>query len=153
MKDPQQQRAYAWENEWRDWNKETLTLKQVRDHVTAACDLFSVDPPPVKQHNLRRGSTFTYHDKCEHSHNGVCNAVIMFNKKHKNPAIALHEAAHHIQGIRYPKARHDHGPTWLGVYMTLLIFAGIAPREALLSTARKHKLRISWPKEKAPEGA
>lgn len=144
MTDSQRDRVYAWETDWADWNRETLTLAKCRGYVAVACKLFGLDLPSVRQHKTKASS---------YSCTTATAAVISFNLQHKNPAIALHEVAHYIHSRTAERPGQDHGPTWLGIYMALLILTQVAPKEALFATARKHKLRWVWPKEKAPEGA
>lgn len=143
MKDTQRDAVYAWETDWADWNRETLTLATCRGYIAVACKLFNLDLPTVRQHRTKAAS---------YSCTTETAAVISFHLQHKNPAIALHEAAHYIHSKTAKRPGHDHGPTWLGIYMTLLIVAQVAPKAALFATARKHGLRWVWPKEKPPEG-
>lgn len=144
MKDSQRDAVYAWETEWADWNRGTLSLTKCRAYVAVACQLFGLDLPTVRQHRTKASS---------YSCTTETAAVISFNLQHKNPAIALHEVAHYIHSkTTRGHTAQDHGPTWLGIYLTLLIVAQVAPKAALFATARKHKLRWIWPKEKPPEG-
>lgn len=95
-------------------------------------------PPPVRQH-AGNATTFTLDD----------GSLISFNRVHKNPAIALHEAAHYICDRLFEgKQLHIHGPTWLGIYMMLLETGRVAPKVALHSTARAHGLRWRKPAAK-----
>lgn len=141
MKDPQGAAVYAWEDEWVDWNRPTLSLTEVREYVHEACRVFGVEAPVVKQHD---GPAMSFSLTARLSEDSV-QAVVDFRIDHKNPAIALHEAAHHICTVRHPRVTQDHGPTWLGIYMALLMLAKVAPKEALYATARKHKLRWKLP--------
>lgn len=127
--DPQADAVYAWEEEWADWNRETITLAETRAHVREACRIHGLKPPPVRQHP-GSAMSFSLDD----------GTLISFNTKHKNPAIALHEAAHYICDRLHPQAQ-PHGPRWLGIYMDLLVTAGVAPKSALYASARAHKLR------------
>lgn len=58
----------------------------------------------------------------------------------RNAATALHEAAHQIAFALYGESIQDHGPTWLGIYLDLLVRARVAPRVALEATLRSHGL-------------
>lgn len=129
VRDPHQKAVYEWEEDWADWNRQTLTLPEMRAHVRVACKLYGLKAPPVRQHPGRMMS-YSLDD----------GSLISFNHTHKNAAIALHEAAHYIADRLHPGAQ-PHGPTWLGIYMRLLERAEVAPRAALHHTARKHKLR------------
>lgn len=133
--DPQCKAVYEWEDSWLDWNRESLTLAEVRRWVALACRAFRMPPPPVRQH-AGNATTFALSD----------GSLISFNHVHKNPAIALHEAAHYICDRMFEgKKLHSHGPTWLGIYMLLLETARIAPKTALYATARAHGLRWRRP--------
>lgn len=143
MKDTQQEAVYDWEGEFLDWNRQTLTLSSVRSYVRTACAHYGLRAPAVKHHSgnalafyVDDGSMMSFPDWC------------------MNPAVSLHEAAHHIVTQHFGKSVQDHGPTWLGVYMWLLETAGIAPRSALQTTARRRKLRWrAMPPEKMPKRA
>lgn len=132
MRDPQCERIYNWEDEWKAWNVGSLTLPACRTLVRAACDLYDVRYPSVLQH---RNVELSYYDP---------NAArISLRPDHKNAAIALHEAAHHIIWEGYHDTVEDHGVEWLRVYLHLLIEFGVAPEIALRATLIKHGLE--WP--------
>lgn len=128
-KDPQREAVYEWETEFRDWNRKTMTLAEVRDYVRTACAHYGLDAPPVRP---LPGKQYAY---CmgDGGHMG-------FSEWCRNPAVALHESAHFITLKLAPKAA-DHGPTWLGIYMWLLAKADVAPESALAASARKHGLK------------
>ncbi len=128
--DPQQKAVYSWETEWRDWNRETLTLSECRAAIYWACAKYDVGAPPVRQHNTK---AYPWYDVKLHA--------MSFSSKGKNPATALHEAAHLIAYDYFGDRIQDHGPTFLGIYMWLLETARIAPRIALHATARAHGLK------------
>lgn len=123
LPDPQQMRVYAWETGWVEWNVATMTLAQARGYVRWACDLYWVEPPAVKAHG---GKAYSYSD-------GV---VISLNKAHLNRAITLHEVAHHICNAVFDLDIPAHGREWMAVYLWLLTEAKIAPRTALLASAK-----------------
>lgn len=126
--DPQKEAVYEWEGGFADWNRQTLTLSAVRAHVRTACAHYGLPPPAVRAHP---GDTWAY----------SMGHVVSFPGWCKNMAVALHEAAHYICGKHCPNARHDHGPSWLGIYLWLLEEARVAPRAALCASARRHGLR------------
>ena len=130
--DPQREAVYEWETEFRDWNRQTMKLPEVREYVRTACAHYKLEAPPVRPLS---GKQYAY---CmgDGAHMG-------FSEWCRNPAIALHESAHFITLNLAPKAQ-DHGPTWLGIYMWLLEAAGVAPVEALAASARKHGLRWNY---------
>jgi hypothetical protein len=120
--------VYAWEGEWSDWNSEALTLHETREVVRWACRKYGVEVARVKQHHTR---AYTFSQ----------DGVISFRHDHKNTAIALHEAAHHIADVIWGDSIEDHAPEWLGVYLWLLEGARVAPRVALHASARAKRLR------------
>lgn len=128
MTDTQQQRVYAWEHQWVEWNVATINLKQARELIYWACDLYNVEPPTVKTH---RGKAMSYSD----------GLVIDFMLSHVNRAVALHEVAHHICNAIFSEGIQNHGPEWLAVYLWLLIQARIAPRTALCASAKAAGLK------------
>lgn len=135
--DPQRHLVYDWEDYWAAWGNNDLTLRECRDAIFWACGRFDVAPPKVTQHNT-----------CAMSECDVVQGVISMQAKGarkgrggKNAATVLHEVAHWVVFKLHGWAPQDHGPTFLGVYMTLLIGYRVAPRIALESTARHFKLR------------
>jgi hypothetical protein len=71
--------------------------------------------------------------------------AVHLRPRHRNPATALHEAAHSIHDCLFGHYSHPglqaHGPLWLGIYLTLLIKAKIAPKSALLASAKEKGLK------------
>lgn len=65
---------------------------------------------------------------------------ISLNPIHRNVATVLHEVAHAIQSYILGDVHEDHGPEWLGIFMWLLVKAGVASEEAIILTAQHHKL-------------
>lgn len=135
--DPNKEAVYEWEDDWYDWSSNTCSLKECRRLILWACKAYGVDPPVVKQHHKR-----TY------SWSMPAAGVISLQAKGakpgrggKNPATALHEAAHHIVYAIFSDRPQDHGPTFLGIYMWLLTEARVAPEVALHSSARARNLK------------
>jgi len=58
-----------------------------------------------------------------------------------NVATALHEAAHCIAWHLHGERIQDHGPTFLRIYLDLLVRARVAPELALKATARSFGLK------------
>ena len=129
-KDPQREAVYEWETEFRDWNRQTLTLQETRQYVKTACAYYGLEAPPVRPTEGKKEWAYMMGD----------GAHMAFSEWCRNPAIALHESAHFITLKLAPTAA-DHGPTWLGIYMWLLAKAVVAPPEALAASARKYKLK------------
>jgi len=74
-RDPQRARVYAWEHEWCDWNRSTLTLREARAAVHWACDKYGIHPPAVKQH---AGAAYSFS-------RGEPANVISFRYDQRNP--------------------------------------------------------------------
>lgn len=140
MKDPQVKAAYAWEGDWMYSRYRALSGVGVRRWVQWACKQYGVKPPVVRIHRLAKGGT-SFYDPSTHS--------IEFRKRHLNMWTALHEAAHAIE-TQLLDAKQPHGPEWLGIFLALLLKAGVAPREALYGSARAAGLSYSPPGKIGP---
>lgn len=135
--DPSKEAVYDWEDEWYDWNENILSLRECRLLIRAACAKFGLAPPTVVQHKT---NSFSY---CAPALNKISIQAVGSKPTRggKNPATALHEAAHFIAYKLHGERIQDHGPTFLGIYMWLLDQAKIAPKRALEATARSHGLK------------
>lgn len=124
---------YAWEHDWHDWNVGSLTLREVRDVVRWACSKYGIRAPKVVQHADRH---YSYSK-------GEPDNLISFRLDQRNPAVALHEAAHFISGAIFGEKTDmaDHAPEWMGIYLWLLEGYRIAPRIALHASARARRIR------------
>lgn len=140
ISDPQKEILYSFENEWRDWNVNNLSLTKCRAVIRQACKEFKVPPPKVRQHQTM---AYSWHSKDVISlqAKGGKTPVPGETVGGKNRAISLHEAAHHIADHFFKNRIADHGPTFLGIYMWLLIEWKVAPASALHASARKAGLR------------
>lgn len=136
--DPQAERIYEWTYQWSEWNRKVIPLTECKDYVYAACKLYDLDPPTVSAAPCSQRYSAHWEDKDQ----------IQLTNSHQNPAIALHEVAHYIVHTLNPRAV-GHGPTFAGVYLFLLVEAGIAPAEAIYASARK--AGIKWSKKATPE--
>lgn len=142
MNTDQRDAVYQFEDDWPAWNRNQLTLAQCRTLIRSACEHYRVPHPRVRQHKVRAMSWYMPAKRLI-----SLQAVGPDNKGGKNSATALHEAAHHI-GFRLYGARiDDHGPTFVGIYLHLLVKACVAPRPALEAQLRYR--RVKWI-EKAP---
>lgn len=143
-KDPDVQKVYDWEDSWPEWEKEQLTLPQCRELIHFACRAYGVEPPAVRQHS--RGMAYSL------TATPPDGSFISFVPKHKNKAIALHEAAHYINERINGSKEPDHGKKFQGIYFFLLSKADIAPVIALKASVKPFGLR--WrptpPKKKGP---
>lgn len=133
--DPWCQKLYDFEGDWPAFNRGSLTLEECRRLHATACEAFNVAPVPIRQHQGRKMS-YSYSDP-----KNPKAAYISLRLDHKNPAVVLHETAHHICTQLHSWWLQDHGPTFQGIYFWLLARADVAPREALRASARKHGLR------------
>lgn len=142
MRKRQKDALYAWENGWRDWNVNNLSLTVCRAIVHRACRMFKITPPRVRQH-LSTALSWCDTDKgiISFQAHGVKTPVVGETTGGKNRAIALHEAAHYIVHQFFGDRIADHGPTFLGVYLWLLAEWRVAPVIALHVSARKAGLR------------
>lgn len=136
MADPGTEKVYDWEDDWTQWNYNSLTLAGCRELIRTAAAKYDLPPPTVKQHNVRSLSW------CIPTRNQISlQARGPDNRGGKNAATALHEAAHYIAWHYFGNRIDDHGPTWLGIYLWLLEAAEVAPPLALHATARARGLR------------
>lgn len=126
--DRQQQRVYAWEAQWADWNAGHLSLRGARSVVRWACKKYGLPPPVVKQHP---GKAYSF----------SCGSLISFSKGQRNSAIALHESAHYIATHIFGNSIEHHAQEWLGIYLWLLEGYRVAPRIALHASAKAKGLR------------
>jgi hypothetical protein len=126
--DTQRDPVYAWEGQWRDFNRTTMSLKKVRGIVSEACGKYGVPPPKVVQH-FGKALSFSQGD------------VISFNWDQKNAAIALHESAHRICDFVYGDDMEHHCPEWMSIYLWLLLDHRLAPKQALLMSAKWHGIK------------
>lgn len=139
--DPHQQALYSWEDSWPGWSRNHITFKACRGLVFLACDAYNVKRPTVLVHPQR---TFSWSMPTR-------NRMSIQGGEHRGPgglnvATAMHEAAHHIAWNLYGDRVQDHGRTFLGIYLDLLVRAKVAPRLALEATARAQGLK--WSKTK-----
>jgi hypothetical protein len=111
MKDPQQKRVYAWENQWIDWRpKKRLTEAQARMWVRWACKLYGVKPPRVLFYKSEKGTSI--YDPNTHQ--------IKLRPRHMNIWVCLHESAHAITDCLLGDELEGHGTHWVGVFRALL---------------------------------
>lgn len=135
--DPQQKRVYHWEDQWRSFVERTSTRRELRSLIKKACRLYGVQAPTVKFRTRAEkcGHITSEYDPEEHS--------ILLGWNDTNHAIAMHEAAHAIADSLYGPFLQPHGDKWLGIYLKLLEWAKVAPRTALVASAREKGLKWS----------
>lgn len=135
--DRQQKRVYRWEDGWRSFVERTSTRRNLRTLIKKACRLYGVDAPTVRFRTKyeKCGSITSEYDPNDHS--------IVLGWNDTNHAIAMHEAAHAIADSLYGSFLQPHGHQWLGIYLKLLEWAKVAPRTALIASAKEKGLKWS----------
>jgi hypothetical protein len=151
--DPQKDALYHWESKWKDWNRKTDSLHTCRQYVHTACAYYDIPPPSVKSHGGRAYSWYQADENYAHTTTvraaGKTKSAISFNRhRGLNVVTALHEAAHAIASVLLPWEMADHDPRFVGIYLWLLVKAGVAPRIALEASLTAAK--ISWDKKTTP---
>lgn len=132
--DWQRDEVYQWEHKWRLWRVRThRTAKQTKTWVDWACERYDVPPPKLKSRKLiDKHETLGMYDSEEH--------LITLRTDTLGIPLALHEAAHAIAFKLDGKM--DHGKLWLGIYIDLMVAAGVAPRSALEASAEDEGLKF-----------
>lgn len=141
--DPHQERVYMWEDDWPGWYKNHITFRACRELVYCACDAYKVTRPVVVQHTKK---SFSWSMPTR-------NRISIQGGEHRstggrNVATVMHEAAHHIAWNLHGDQIQDHGRTFFGIYLDLLIRAKVAPQVALEASARAHGLKWTAPRTK-----
>ena len=134
MDDRQKDAVYAWEGAFRASGARSLTPAETRGIIRQCCRFYGIQPPRIKlmPRNAREWSY--YHSADE---------VIAMNWHQCNPHIACHEAAHAILDAWDDDGdAEDHGPEFLGIYLTLLVEHRVAPSSALEASARE--MGLTW---------
>ncbi len=137
--DPWKEVVYEWEDSWPGWGRNHISLKACRALIEHACDEYHVEHPDVTQHHERSMSFSVPTQEYIDIQGGKHKA-----KGGRNVATALHEAAHHIAYALHSDRIQDHGRTFLGIYLDLLIRAKVAPRVALEASARSFGLKWKY---------
>lgn len=135
--DTQKHRVYAWETAFRSFNENNAPRRRLRRLIRAAERRYRIPPSRISFANrVRRAKKYakiaSEYDPEVHS--------IRLGWNDQNYAIALHETAHAIVDSLLGYDFEPHGPQWLGVYLELLEWAKVAPREALYASARAYGL-------------
>lgn len=134
--DPHKEKVYEWEDSWPGWNRNHIGINACRKLVAAACGHYKVGCPTVRVHHVRSMS-FSIPSKDYISLQGWASE----DRGGLNVPTALHEAAHHIAWSLHGNRIQDHGPTWLGIYLDLLIRAKVAPEVALVASLKSFQLK------------
>ncbi len=136
--DPHKEDVYAWEDSWPGWNRNHIGIRACRKMVAVACGHYKVKCPTVTVHH-KRSFSFSIPTKDYISIQGWGYE----DRGGLNVPTALHEAAHHIAWSLYGNRVQDHGATWLGIYLDLLIRAKVAPEVALKASLKSFRLRYN----------
>jgi len=123
--------VYRFEDDWSGWNRNQFTLAECRLLIRSALDLYGCPPVTVAQHKRRSLSWC-----CPSVRRMSLQAKGPNNLGGKNAATCLHEAAHQIGYDLYGQRIDDHGPTFVGIYLALLVKAKVAPGPALEAQLR-----------------
>lgn len=142
--DDQLAKVYRFEDDFPGWGRNQMTLAQCRGLIRSACELHGVPHPAVRQHNKRSYSWCLPWGGTDGRGLISLQAVGPDNKGAKNAAVSLHEAAHHIAYRKHGKRIECHGPTFVGIYLDLLVKANVAPRPALEAQLRHRG--VKWRK-------
>ena len=134
--DPHKNDVYTWEDSWPGWDKNHIGIGACRGVIFEACDDYKVKRPAVRTHHVRSLS-FSIPSKDYISLQGWAYE----QQGGLNVPTALHEAAHHIAFALHGNRIQDHGATWLGIYLDLLIKARVAPAVALKASLRSFNLK------------
>lgn len=144
--DVQKAKIYAWEDIHKEQSeRNTLDLSECQRIVLDACEFYGVKPPRVTVH---------YDGSMSFSQTADENDAIIslqgFSKKHDsygygglNAMTVLHEVAHHVQSLCYPRTS-DHGYRFAGLYMVLLHRFNIPALWSTSLTDQWTKYGIRW---------
>jgi hypothetical protein len=133
--DPHKNDVYLWEDSWPGWNRNHVGIRACRRLIATACRHYKVKCPTVTTHH-KRSFSFSIPTKDYISLQGWGHE----DRGGLNVPTALHEAAHHIAWSLHGDRIQDHGPTWLGIYLDLLIRAKVAPEVALIASLQPFSL-------------
>jgi|GEM_PF-7012068 len=143
MADSQQQAVYAWERQWRFWNRAGVPVQYLRRWVRWAERLYRVPPATLLFPTRSKGVNGNWlPSQCAPAAPWGSGAITL-RPHHRNVPIALHEVSHWIDGqlLGQFSGFEGHGPQWLGIYLYLLEKARVAPRVALHESAREAGLK------------
>jgi len=127
--DRYKQAIYDWEDSWKGWDRSTLSLVRCRSIINAACRRYGVTTPTVKTHKV--GLSWSQDD-----------VISLELKGGMNAPICLHEAAHFIVDNFCGDRTQHHGPTFLSVYVELLVHFKIASKKKIDETLQKFDLKV-----------
>lgn len=111
--DPQLKLLYRWESA-NGWDDNLCSFFRCGWTIHNACELYRVPQPMIKLHTTRNLPW-----SCPSE-----NIISMQRDKYLNVPISLHETSHHIVYHKHGARPQDHGPTFLRIYLDLLIQNG-----------------------------
>lgn len=133
--DPLRNRIYEWEDGCTIAKINICSMGLVRQLVRKACRYYRVKPPTVVPIGAKFKLSYYLHKK-----DGTQR--ICFIPDHRNPVVALHEAAHHICDTLFGDGLADHCKEWLQIYMWLLLKFEVYKRPFLRASLKPYRLRL-----------
>lgn len=114
-------------------------MRRCKELVTEACKLYGVPPIPVGTPKKSTPNTSAYYQP------HYISLPAHFQRKD----VALHEAAHYISAVLWPRAS-DHGGVFVRVYMHLLHELLGGDIKWMESWARFHNVKYNTKKDYSP---
>ncbi len=130
-RDPHGEALYSWENSWPGWDRNHLSLRQCRALAKTVCAHYKVKCPAMVHHESGPDGMSKPWD----------NRISLLDGKRlqlggRNVSTVLHELAHHVTWHLHGERVQDHGPTFLRIYLDMLIRAKVAPEVALKASLK-----------------
>lgn len=143
-RDIQRSKVYNWEDSLPLWavgidGRRSCSLRRCRELVDAATKLYGLPKIEVRVPEVDNKNSSAYYQEY----------FISLPKHFHRKDVALHEAAHYITGVLWPKAT-DHGPVFVRVYMHLLHELLGGDIKWLEDYARFHSVKFSTRKTYSP---
>jgi hypothetical protein len=144
--DPQEWRAYTWEEQLMAWAGPRATKAEIKEVVARCCRVYRVPPPTIKfVAKDKRGGRKLQSDYDPRTH------TIVLRPRHRELYTAIHEAAHAIISWVLGNVSQLHGKEWLGLNMVLLARNRILPLSVLQHHARTRRLQFCAARRVLPE--
>jgi hypothetical protein len=115
-----------WRHQLRPWK---FAERWVRQH----CKNLGVPVPRLIVKTVR-GARGEYDETVQ--------TIFLDTKFGRSALVLLHELAHHITWIKYPKAE-DHGPQFMRIYAALLDATRLVPLAGTRAACKRHGVRIA----------
>ncbi len=138
--DRQRRSCYRWEAEFGNATKTDGFCAQIAVGalVKKICDIEGVKPPMIKFRRSRTGTSWARMDTLVTFHT---SSGLVSNKT------IVHELAHIVDFARNRGKKHEeagHGPSFIGIYIDMLVRHLGHDRHILEAVARKHKLKWTY---------